>query len=81
MTDLETGLRKALVEAGWGAPDAVASFTIGWLQRFGSLVCEDRGHDYCLPVDSTSNMWICFRCGEPGWMVPLEVDDECSTDR
>jgi hypothetical protein len=37
----------------------------------GLAICKKRGdHDYSDKVPQTSNMYLCFRCGEPGWEVP-----------
>lgn len=37
----------------------------------GPAICKARGdHDFSDKVPQTSNMYLCFRCGEPGWVVP-----------
>lgn len=39
--------------------------------RRGPDICKARGdHDYSEKVPHTSNMYLCFRCGEPGWEMP-----------
>lgn len=45
----------------------------------GPAICKDRGHDYSEKVVGTSNMYLCFRCGEPGWEVPY-LDEAQSTE-
>lgn len=35
----------------------------------GPTICENFGHDFTIYV--SHNMWSCFRCGEPGWEVPI----------
>lgn len=46
------------------AAEAYVRFQEGW------RICETRGHDFSIRVAGTPNMWICFRCNEPGWEVP-----------
>ena len=37
----------------------------------GPAICQKRGdHDYSVRVPQTTNMYLCFRCGEPGWEMP-----------
>lgn len=42
-----------------------------WLHmERGPAICKKSGHDYSIRVPQTTNMYTCFRCGEPGWEVP-----------
>jgi len=45
----------------------------------GPAICAARGHDYSVKVPGTSNMFLCFRCEEPGWEVPY-LDEAQSTE-
>ena len=47
-----------------------AGLFMGWLHGTGLVICKQRGHDYSVKVTGTSNMYLCFRCGEPGWEMP-----------
>lgn len=39
------------------------------------LVCAHEGHDYTVKVPTASRMYVCSRCGEPGWEMPAECGD------
>lgn len=48
-------------------PEAAEAYC--YLQR-GAAICQQRGHDFSVRVPNTPNMYLCFRCQEPGWEVP-----------
>lgn len=35
------------------------------------LVCSERGHDFTKRAHEAPRMWLCSRCDEPGWEIPL----------
>lgn len=56
-----------------GVEDAkrMAHALVELVHEYGAVICKRRGdHDYSDKVPHTSNMFLCFRCGEPGWQVP-----------
>jgi hypothetical protein len=57
-------------EEWYDSPNDMSAFFIDWLHSIGEPICKERGHDYSMKVAQTSNMYLCFRCGEPGWEVP-----------
>jgi hypothetical protein len=57
---------------GWYAsPLEMATLAPAQLRPYARPISRDRGyHYYTIKVPQTSNMYLCFRCGEPGWDVP-----------
>lgn len=72
------GIASELLQPHWvgpvlpitGTPSSLAAFVVNQIRLYGLPICKDRGHDYTIRVAGTSNMYLCFRCGEPGWEVP-----------
>lgn len=49
-------------------PEAAAAYVH---LKTGPAICEEQGHDWSVGVPGVRDMYVCFRCEEPGWRVPL----------